>query len=394
MSWTDDEDEHYSYIDFSVYESLRDHYPFPPLLPNLQELSCYDSIVDFLDLFLGPSVRCLNIGVDEDIPADIFPTIEKYGQSLRELRLLDPIDLDDEDVVEAASQALCSLNNLATLKWNGPIPEDSLVHLAKLHSLTSFTYAPSDLSYKDLLVDSQHSFPSLHKLVLLAPTHQLERATYFLGAIRPRLLVQLEITPEDQGPTAGRFDSDVFSELLCTISGFRTLTALEITLKPSPTAAPMPSPLLTLNHLLRLHVRGVSFALVAADIETMSKAWPRIQELRLSSPFDESSSLSMSDLLPFAARCPNLAYLTLSIGHSPSTVIDGSTPRNPHPSLKFLHIGTVSDDISEHAEKCAVFLAEAFPNVTFLGSFLDSESSRMATVEGINHFLTTRRLRQ
>lgn len=120
----------------------------------------------------------------------------KYTQGLRELRILVPIDLDEEEEKTAASQALYSLNDIgATPKWNGPIPEAPLAHLAKLRSFTSLTHTVFTFSYNNLLAHNQSSFSSLHRVVLQVSAQHVGRATSFLAAICLRLLVQLEISP-------------------------------------------------------------------------------------------------------------------------------------------------------------------------------------------------------
>ncbi|EKM58448.1 uncharacterized protein PHACADRAFT_207269 [Phanerochaete carnosa HHB-10118-sp] len=389
LSWLDEEDESYCHIDFSVYRFLRDHSPFEFLFPNLQELSCYDSILEVLDLFIGPSVKSLTVGGEEDISPGIFSIIVKHGQQLCELRLLDYIDLDDEDAIEAASRALSSLNGLTTLKWNCSVPEDALLHLARLPTLTNLTCALSDTTSWDLLANHEHAFSSLHKLVLLVSPRQLQHATSFLSSISPRLLVQLEICI-GLGCAFDRpasLDIGAFTTLLASISRIHTLISLELKTSPSSPAIPGTalSPLFDLSNLRRFHTDGFPFTFVPADIHAMSKGWRKVQKLRFSSSLNGSSTLSLNDLLPFAANCPDLTLFAMRVSGSPSTPTQMSC--NPQSSLKLLDIG---GDVAEHTEGCSAFLSRVFPHVR-LESWSCRTPAEHAAVKQINEALEARR---
>ncbi|GJE96220.1 hypothetical protein PsYK624_124140 [Phanerochaete sordida] len=350
---------------YPVYSLLHNNPPPTPLLPNLQDLSCYDSILPFIDLVLVPSVKCLTIGSDDGVEPDLFLSITKYGPGLQELRLVDPLELDEGDEAELLPMLL-SLTQLTTLKWNDLIPDDALLHLSRLPTLKNLTFCPSSDTYRSLLLNDTSAFSSLSKLVLLvlkAPL--LHHTTSFLSAIHPRLLVHLEIDTDALiGRNSFTDPTNAFTAMLKSISRFHTLNELLLEFNPlvADLSGEMLSPLLGLKNLRRFHITGFNLRLALADFEAMAKAWPKLQVLHFH-PRESSPDLPMDVLVPFATNCPSLLALAMPIRGPTPDMQQVERPCAPHPSLKTLVSACLSRKIENDPVAFADSLYKIFPHV-------------------------------
>ncbi|KAI0715863.1 hypothetical protein C8T65DRAFT_642670 [Cerioporus squamosus] len=144
-------------------------------------------------------------------------------------------------------------------------------------------------------------------------------------------------------------------------------------------------PLLTVPSLSKLEIKGWSLIVVdAATLESMSYAWPRLEQLVLHQPqpilampwqynmnlYEAEISATpwettLTDLIPLATRCPLLETIALSVNTWPD-VLDEPVPlvRPEDSSLTRLYVGYDA----EPGEGVAAFLGAVFPHLKRVGN--------------------------
>ena len=313
LRWLNEEDEAFSNISYSVYESLRMWFPAPHLLPNLRELECYDETYRHADIFIVPTLRILSIDYEYP-PAQLFDAIARYSPNIRELRVLDG-DFD-ADNTEAASAAVCTLKQLTCLKLPCPMPDDTIQYLASLPCFRNLTLSLDHTGHHDALSATTAAFLPLQKLNVVNTT-SITNISSFLSSITPRLLVDLEVHchPEDLQHESS------FTKLFTVISTFKSLKRLIIDaessflgVRSSLLSGFALSLLYTIRGLLEIKLIDIHPKLIRSDFNAMAAAWPDIRHISFFSCYHaQVHQASLADVVFLARHLPKLVRLEIQI---------------------------------------------------------------------------------
>lgn len=358
--------------------------PVLPLFPNIQDLYCSSiSMLEHIEMFLGPELSrfMLHRGTNDPSPQSLgrlFTCISSTCPSMECLRICptDPIIRTSEISTEFTNmtQSLPSLRSLLLVII--PASVAILSHLSRIRGLEELTLRVEHEP------DSSHvpaGFPSLE--ILSIDMSSLEYFPSLLKLITSTELFLVDLHP-DTTPNA-RAVHTVFRALAdhpCR-SDFEKIMISESnewwlqTIPPTTsTSYAHTITIHTISPLLELrHMRTVSICLPClyeidnAAIRDMALSWPRIKTLNLlltdmSGDGLSNTRVTASGLIPLAAQCPQLQYLSIAFDASQNDIAEANRLLDGR-SIKLFSLTVGNSPITRPTRKIAEFLICLFGNV-------------------------------
>ncbi|KIP03177.1 hypothetical protein PHLGIDRAFT_252881 [Phlebiopsis gigantea 11061_1 CR5-6] len=289
-------------------------------------------------LFIGPALLTLEGHTsDRATMEQVFGAVRERGTNLQDVEFLHADWSGQDDVQEPFSRALLSpLENLRTLSVPCPdLSPEALVAVAQRPLLETF-YCTISAKHAPLLRDPTLPpifFAALRCLSVSCEPTDLGTLTRFLNELTsPSFLATLQIQCE-LSPNLSALPN-----LLIAVSRFENLRGLVLHLH-FPASATMTnnpfdslldssalSPLFALHHIRLLSLHGIPIAFWHREgIHDMARAWPHLSHFafyywagRHLSLHQPVMCLSLEELSHFAAHCPMLSRIRVSLQPIPA----------------------------------------------------------------------------
>ncbi|KAJ6540560.1 hypothetical protein B0H19DRAFT_1381621 [Mycena capillaripes] len=351
------------------------------LFPNLQTLYWWpsDPNFHFIHLFLGPTITSITFSGASISAISLLPTLALKCPTLKDVTIFSAEK-------RAVSVFLRSLESIESV-FVDSMDHGALEHLSRLPTLTtlSLNSLPTSLSLGSHL-DPQ-SFAVLRKLHL--GCSHIEAITGFLRSCKEVSLRSLNLDVRTCPTTA---ESHEFYRALSESVLRSSLTAVYFDIGIDDFDGNSPNLrihresirlLVGFTNLVTITISSpVGIDLDDATAADLARAWPHLEELRMSS-YGLSRSLpntTLECLHSFATWCPRLASLTITL--------DGTSAPNP-PSPTSQHalksINVAHSRISTAIIPVARFLSTIFPDlkrVTTSRDGLDNEDPEEVRLHG------------
>ncbi|KAJ7513260.1 hypothetical protein B0H11DRAFT_1949219 [Mycena galericulata] len=283
-----------------------------PYTRRIEHISSDDEDCDMSKIFPMISV-CF--------PLHLFPNLRECAPALSFLSKLGqdyPLlkDVSIESGAEETTPVSAFVRSLTTTQSLsvGSLDQGALQHLSRLPTLTSLILTSLSPSLPFLPSAGIHPFPVLRKLTL--GVYKSGDMTCLLERCDQTPLTSLDLCMECS--TAAE-THDLFTSLSTSIS-HTSLTHLSLFQNTRsrpviPIRAQSLRPLFSFTNLLSITLKlPVEIDLDNTTISDLARAWPRIEELELSSHYPSTSCrATLHCLHSFARFCPRLTNLTITL---------------------------------------------------------------------------------
>ncbi|KAJ6492261.1 hypothetical protein C8R45DRAFT_990784 [Mycena sanguinolenta] len=358
-----------------IFEAMAPHLPEGCLFPNLRSFCV--THVDAWDLRLFVSKKLTNSSMPYPYrkPCSGLDFIAPVAPILEQLSIRSPWHkgvAEDTPVVSALLRQTRGLRQLdiRTLSW------DALVHLSNVLSLRKLSLG--ELIFASPPMVPLGPFTSLEYLDFkIAPTSQLFHFLRLLSTPLPTKSFHIGV---QDGIAAG---SVQIHDMLVEHLDHSTLCDIRLTMGSSVSAERIQT--VSSSAVLRLHVfsnltslelhADRSITLTEEVLETLTRAWPRLQVLRLvtqkaSDEPEDQPKLPLKALRRFAKRWPHLRTLELVLDttNCPSALDDDDAVQTRFTELRVSFSPLADPDKASVAR----FLFHLFPNIATMFHKLNS----------------------
>ncbi|GJE95703.1 hypothetical protein PsYK624_118890 [Phanerochaete sordida] len=331
----------------SILRSFPGNQPLPRLRSMHWEWSpdygCLHSA-----LLVRPPLQRLHFGaMDVRGLKQIIEVLPSCASTLEHLRIGKRFrSASEPELAERLWQTLTKLQRLVGLDVSLYVPQ-AFCHLASLSNITSLHLLLDSADTEDTIAP----FPALKSLELSVNTHMDAPAKLLRRMVLPTL-EHLNIIDDFLPRAAIPMPRANAAHVRLTLQEVAKVTSLRSFMfkchghtSTAPTEAldaSALSPLHDLRELETLDVGALAVSMVAADVEPMARAWPRMQNLQLYQRHaifgtDLPCVLEVADILPFADLCPHLRELGLLVHIGPPAApLDDDSELPAHAALKTL----------------------------------------------------------
>ncbi|KAJ6563651.1 hypothetical protein DFH09DRAFT_1158617 [Mycena vulgaris] len=321
----------------------------PRLFPNLQRFHWGHSGNDFryIHLFLGPEITELSFAASCTTAISFLTTVALRYSALKTVAIRSDRSAVSVAETKAVSVFLRSLTCVETLSVDS-MDEAGLKHICRLPTVTVLRLGTlPTLSIFDAGPDIR-ALAVLRKLYLAFA--EIGVTTRFLGWCKEMPLISLVvefITFLTGQETHNLFDALSASVLHSSLTEINLINGYE---DRNPAHFP--------NHIVHSHsirllfsftnltsviiLTAVGIDLDNATVSTLARAWPRLEHLELSSYYHYSPATrpraTLECLRSFAAWCPRLAKLSMTLDGTAIPSLESCSSRVVHSALVFLHV--------------------------------------------------------
>ncbi|KAJ6589738.1 hypothetical protein B0H19DRAFT_241550 [Mycena capillaripes] len=362
-------DDLHDYPMMGVYQAIRQYLPGSYLLPNLEHLGWNHGYSSYIELFLGPRLKSITIGWQEDGTYPPLATLAQTHPGLVSVEIKGVNGDSEESERVQLYSFVRSLTHLEELEVR-TIDAETLKYLGRLPTLKTLRAVLSDsVAFPDVPNGSMFSH-------LRTANFRPEQDPG--GGIVP--LLALLCTWKN--PQLMSFEADVFdSRGLEDVERLYQLLAghiahdhlemlqLEIMQPEPPVIAVHPGglfkPLFSFTRLTVMELMvPVGYDFDDATVAEMARAWPAIEELGLRSRTNHEPRCTLLALESFARHCPNMWLLSITLDASsmPATL---GTDDGVLPQQKLKRLDLAWSRISTAAVAAVpAFLSGLFANLT------------------------------
>jgi hypothetical protein len=344
--------------------ALRKHLTIP-ILPNLCKLEVYGSDtapLDIADLFLGPKLTNIHIGLASPTNELAFvQSINRLGLSLRSLRI------DHMNISQAGLDLILGQADLESLRIVVLTP----VILAHVATWSKLRHLQIDFLSASFIGPVAGSGLTHITNLRLSTWEDVTPFDQFLSLCCPYQLRQLSLENGNE-----ELPPSQWQQCFHTLSRYcsSTLEDLDISYESINHATLLP--LLDFRNLTHLSMTCVFSDLDNARLSQMAQAWPYLQVLKLQSPASDigQSRITLGGIPPVLKSCLKLRELALTVDATSHPC--GNPPCTSHSEQPWLGISNhnittldVGNSVIDSATDVAQFLSHILPNLEKIISF-------------------------
>ncbi|KAF8064868.1 hypothetical protein FPV67DRAFT_1781931 [Lyophyllum atratum] len=343
--------------------------------PNLLDLRLREDQLPYIGLFLGPSLRSVELLFPAEDPHFVFPSVlDSFGTKAPNLRRFRLFENHRRNYIDIGPTFVGLVEGFACLEFLNCskfiLPDPALRTLAASPTLHTLRVANTGEHIVSSLPEGQPPFQQL--IYLAITTENLGRCSKLFDRMHPRHLRRLEIatTYPPVGSEVLRFFEVL--ETHCVHSHLCKLDIKQNTNIPSgvsdahiitPTTI---APLLAFGNLEYINLDFYcAFQLDHLSFERMAMAWPKMTQFKYgsTSSWDRDGAMSLDGLVSIAKYWPHVSSVRLPCNPESTA----SCSRRPGggatcASLQSLELKSVVFALQPAI--VASFLTDLFPNLT------------------------------
>ncbi|RDB24962.1 hypothetical protein Hypma_007445 [Hypsizygus marmoreus] len=380
------------------------------LFPNLTELRWFTFPFPSIEMYLGPSLSTFCFGPSDTILdllllVQSLTTIAIRYPSLKSFTFFYPLRSDSRHI-ETLTTAICSWNQLRTLRVGNHLGEEGFRHIAKLSHLEDlcFTWPSSNGTLPRPQVDHRW-FPALNTLDMAC--HSLDSCIDMIQLMHASNVSTLKMsvienTTGKQHATSMPFTTTTrWNRLFQMLEDCCVHVTLSFISFESRDIFSRIDPAVTIESIRHIfvfrhlnHVRietGGGCDIDDVNMKELAEAWPCLTFLSLQPGTQFGAELqprlTLASLVILATNCPNLQFLSLAIDARSVSVAQPESGDARIKHTKRLELAFRNPSPINNTDGVASFLATLFPEAVVVGTSLlggDSWRSVASKVKIIN----------